>query len=54
MTTATALTPSSVVRAYLAVSGLFTPSASATWGVTALFLLDWQRHPISIACYRYG
>ncbi|MQA27746.1 MAG: MFS transporter [Micromonosporaceae bacterium] len=30
----------SVVRAYLAISGLFTLSASVIWGVNTLFLLD--------------
>jgi hypothetical protein len=29
-----------VVRAYLAISGLFTLSASVIWGVNTLFLLD--------------
>ena len=33
-------TPERVVRAYLAVSGLFTLSASVIWGVNTLFLLD--------------
>jgi MFS family permease len=35
-----AATPERVVRAYLAVSGLFTLSASVIWGVNTLFLLD--------------
>ena len=39
-TTATAMKPASVVRAYLAISGLFTLSASVIWGVNTLFLLD--------------
>jgi MFS family permease len=34
------MTPSSIVRAYLAVSGLFTLSASVIWGVSTLFLLE--------------
>ncbi len=33
-------TPAGVVRAYLAVTGLFTLSASVIWGVNTLFLLD--------------
>ena len=33
-------TPARVVRAYLAVTGLFTLSASVIWGVNTLFLLD--------------
>jgi MFS family permease len=33
-------TPGRVVRAYLAVSALFTLSASVIWGVNTLFLLD--------------
>ena len=33
-------TPSTVVRSYLAISGLFTLSASVIWGVNTLFLLD--------------
>lgn len=37
---ANAMTPSSVIRAYLAISGLFTLSASVIWGVNTLFLLD--------------
>jgi MFS family permease len=32
--------PARVVRAYLAISGLFTLSASVIWGVNTLFLLD--------------
>jgi MFS family permease len=32
--------PTSVVRTYLAISGLFTLSASVIWGVNTLFLLD--------------
>jgi len=40
MTTARVMTPASVVRAYLAISGLFTLSASVIWGVNTLFLLD--------------
>jgi MFS family permease len=35
-----ASTPARVVRAYLAISGLFTLSASVIWGVNTLFLLD--------------
>jgi MFS family permease len=35
-----AATPSTVVRSYLAISGLFTLSASVIWGVNTLFLLD--------------
>ena len=38
--TAQAMTPGSVVRVYLALSGLFTLSASVIWGVSTLFLLD--------------
>jgi MFS family permease len=38
--TARVMTPGSVVRAYLAISGLFTLSASVIWGVNTLFLLD--------------
>ena len=34
------MTPGSVIRAYLAISGLFTLSASVIWGVNTLFLLD--------------
>src|SRR6266508_3454937 len=34
------MTPASVVRAYLAISGLFTLAASVIWGVNTLFLLD--------------
>ncbi|HUP71717.1 MAG TPA: MFS transporter [Acidimicrobiales bacterium] len=34
------MTPARVVRAYLAISGLFTLSASVIWGVNTLFLLD--------------
>jgi MFS family permease len=34
------MTPAQVIRAYLAVSGLFTLSASVIWGVNTLFLLD--------------
>jgi MFS family permease len=33
-------TPSTVVRSYLAISALFTLSASVIWGVNTLFLLD--------------
>ncbi len=40
MTTAPVMTPASVVRAYLVISGLFTLSASVIWGVNTLFLLD--------------
>src|SRR6266508_904736 len=40
MTNAPVMTPASVVRAYLAISGLFTLSASVIWGVNTLFLLD--------------
>jgi MFS family permease len=32
--------PAQIVRAYLALSGLFTLSASVIWGVNTLFLLD--------------
>jgi MFS family permease len=39
-TTARAMTPGSIVRAYLAIAGLFTLSASVIWGVNTLFLLD--------------
>jgi MFS family permease len=41
-TTATraVITPAAIVRAYLAISGLFTLSASVIWGVNTLFLLD--------------
>jgi hypothetical protein len=35
-----AMTPGSVVRAYLVISGLFTLSASVIWEVNTLFLLD--------------
>lgn len=35
----TVMTPAQVVRAYLAISGLFTLSASVIWGVNTLFLL---------------
>jgi MFS family permease len=35
-----AATPAGIVRAYLAISGLFTLSASVIWGVNTLFLLD--------------
>jgi MFS family permease len=38
--TARVMTPGSVVRVYLAISGLFTLSASVIWGVNTLFLLD--------------
>jgi MFS family permease len=38
--TARVMTPGSVVRVYLALSGLFTLSASVIWGVNTLFLLD--------------
>ena len=34
------MTASRVVRSYLAISGLFTLSASVIWGVNTLFLLD--------------
>ena len=34
------MTPAQVVRTYLAISGLFTLSASVIWGVNTLFLLD--------------
>ncbi len=37
--TARVMTPARVVRAYLAISGLFTLSASVIWGVNTLFLL---------------
>jgi MFS family permease len=40
MATGTVVTPMSIVRAYLVISGLFTLSASVIWGVNALFLLD--------------
>jgi MFS family permease len=33
-------TPASIVRTYLAISGLFTLAASVIWGVNTLFLLD--------------
>jgi MFS family permease len=36
----TAMKPTSVVRTYLVISGLFTLSASVIWGVNTLFLLD--------------
>ena len=39
-TTAAAMTPASIVRAYLVIAGLFTLSASVIWGVNTLFLLD--------------
>ncbi len=39
-TTTAVMTPARVVRTYLAVSGLFTFSASVIWGVNTLFLLD--------------
>lgn len=35
-----ATSPGEVVRSYLAISGLFTLSASVIWGVNTLFLLD--------------
>jgi MFS family permease len=35
-----AMRPASVVRTYLAISGLFTLAASVIWGVNTLFLLD--------------
>jgi MFS family permease len=35
-----ATSPGEVVRSYLAISGLFTLSASIIWGVNTLFLLD--------------
>jgi MFS family permease len=38
--TAEAMTPATVVRAYLIIAGLFTLSASVIWGVNTLFLLD--------------
>jgi MFS family permease len=38
--TAVAMRPASVVRTYLAISGLFTLAASVIWGVNTLFLLD--------------
>jgi MFS family permease len=34
------MTPRQVIRAYLAISGLFTLAASVIWGVNTLFLLD--------------
>jgi MFS family permease len=34
------VTPQQVIRAYLAISGLFTLAASVIWGVNTLFLLD--------------
>ena len=34
------MTPARVVRTYLAVSGLFTLSASVIWAVNTLFLLE--------------
>src|ERR671919_2799865 len=37
---ASAMASSSVIRAYLTISGLFTLSASVIWGVNTLFLLD--------------
>jgi MFS family permease len=37
---AAAMTPASIVRAYLVIAGLFTLSASVIWGVNTLFLLD--------------
>src|SRR5688572_13950876 len=40
LATATEPTPARVVRTYLAISGLFTLSASVIWGVNTLFLLD--------------
>jgi hypothetical protein len=40
MTTATAVTPSLIVRVYLVISGFFTLAASVIWGVNTLFLLD--------------
>jgi len=39
-TMARAMTPGSIVRAYLVLAGLFTLSASVIWGVNTLFLLD--------------
>lgn len=39
MTTTQVMTRASVMRAYLAISGLFTLSASVIWGVNTLFLL---------------
>jgi MFS family permease len=38
--TEVAMRPASVVRTYLAISGLFTLAASVIWGVNTLFLLD--------------
>jgi MFS family permease len=38
--TAVTMRPGSVVRTYLAISGLFTLAASVIWGVNTLFLLD--------------
>jgi MFS family permease len=38
--TEVAMKPGSVVRTYLAISGLFTLAASVIWGVNTLFLLD--------------
>src|SRR5919109_3371614 len=32
--------PKRVIRTYLAISGLFTLSASLIWGINTLFLLD--------------
>jgi MFS family permease len=40
MTAVTPRAPAQVVQAYLVISGLFTLSASVTWGVNTLFLLD--------------
>jgi len=39
-TSATAGSPAQVVQSYLAISALFTLSASVIWGVNTLFLLD--------------
>jgi MFS family permease len=38
--TAVTMRPGSVVRTFLAISGLFTLAASVIWGVNTLFLLD--------------
>ncbi len=37
---ASAVTPTSVIRTYLVIAGLYTLSASVIWGVNTLFLLD--------------
>jgi MFS family permease len=39
-TAAVAVTPATIVRAYLVIAGLFTLSASVIWGVNTLFLLE--------------